>query len=1090
MLNLSYAFETFRISSDTLAYFDSPNFIPQLVEPLYQTRVFLTQFVLAYTQDAPSYSPLEIEEAALSEAERWTLLLVIGLIWGLVVGGLLILLARTRRSLRRVEQKYGSLETNMIEQQQSEAKLQQLRAELEGHIFNQAAALKQAIDRLETEAATRRQIEALLRQSEERFHATFEQAAVGLAHVAPSGQWLRVNQKLCDILGYAREELLTFTFQDITHPDDLELSVACSQQLLAGEVNTCTMNKRYFRSDGTLIWVDLTISLIRRASGEPDYFVAVTDDITDLKKAEIAVQKSEARYRSLFERAKDAIFLNRQDDRIVDANPSACRLLGYSRAELITMTVADLQAPEVRGRVDTIIRQELKQNDNYFEMIDIDSQGRRIAVEISTSQLSDDDDSLVLSIVRDVTERKRAEEAMQRYADRLKILNQIDKAILAAQSAKDIAQVTLMNLQPLVGYHQASISLYDLEANEGVILVEQTGDTQSEGRRFSLEPFRTVFPALIEEEIQVITDIMLHSVLPPIIQQLEAMGLPSYLSAPLVSDGKLIGALSLFSSVPQAFTVEHQQIIREIADQIAIAIQNAQLADRFRQVITSISDYIYMTEISDGGHYQNRYVSPQVELLTGYPPEKFLPDWSQWLTTVVHIEDRDLTRRQWQRLRVGETSEMQYRVVRADGKMIWVRDNIRVEDADGVKVVYGIVSDLTEHRQLEEQLHQAQKMEAIGRLAGGIAHDFNNVLTVITGLGEIILSEHDSDTDPLFKDIAQIIAAGHRAAALTRQLLAFSRKQVLQLEVVDLNNSIENLKKMLHRVIGEDIDLITTLDPKLGLVKIDPVQIDQIIVNLAVNARDAMPQGGRLILETTNIELDEAYTAQHVGVTIGRYVMLCVSDSGHGMDEPTKARIFEPFFSTKEQGKGTGLGLSTVHGIVTQSGGHIGVNSEPEQGTIFKIYLPRVDEPQQPAAPTQTLAYLKRGTETILLVEDDPMIQALVLRILNNDGYTVLAASQGREALELAQQTAGLIDLLLTDVILPGGMNGREIAEALMGRQPDLRILYISGYMDNIISHHGVLDSDRDFLKKPFTPNMLRRKVREVLDGNATLDSK
>ena len=1035
MLNLSYAFETFRISSSTPAYFDIPNSIPQLVETLHQSSLFLIQFVLNFTQDTPPYSPLEIEEMALSEAEWRTLLLVVGLVLGLVVGGLLIFLARAGSKLTQIRQEQRELETS-------------------------------------------------LRQSEERFRVTFEQAAVGLAHVAPNGQWLRVNQKLCDILGYAREELLTFTFQDITHPDDLELSVACSQQLLAGEVNTCTMNKRYFRSDGTLIWVDLTISLIRRASGEPDYFVAVTDDITDLKNAEIAVQKSEARYRSLFERAKDAIFLNRQDDRIVDANPSACRLLGYSRAELITMTVADLQAPEVRGRVDTIIRQELKQNDNYFEMIDMDSQGRRIAVEISTSQLSDDDDSLVLSIVRDVTERKRAEEAMQRYADRLKILNQIDKAILAAQSAKDIAQVTLMNLQPLVGYQRASISLYDLEANEGVILVEQTGDTQSEGRRFSLEPFRTVFPALIEEEIQVITDIMLHSVLPPIIQQLEAMGLPSYLSAPLVSDGKLIGALSLFSSVPQAFTVEHQQIVREIADQIAVAIQNAQLADRFRQVITSISDYLYMTEIDDQEHYRNRYVSPQVELLTGYPPEMFLSDWNHWLTTVIHTEDRDLTRWQWQRLRAGETSEMQYRVVRADGKVIWVRDNIRVEDADGVKVVYGIVSDLTEHRQLEAQLHQAQKMEAIGRLAGGIAHDFNNVLTVITGLGEIILSEHHSDTDPLFKDIRQIIAAGQRAAALTRQLLAFSRKQVLQLEVVNLNSSIENLKKMLHRVIGEDIDLITNLDSELGLVKIDPVQIDQIIVNLAINARDAMPQGGRLTVETANIEIDEAYAAQHVGVITGCYVKLIVSDSGHGMDEQTKARIFEPFFSTKERGKGTGLGLSTVHGIVNQSGGHIWVYSEVGQGTSFKIYLPRINEPPQPASLSPISAQPKRGTETILLVEDDPLLQDLVLRILSDDGYTVLAARRGHEAIEQARQTSDIIHLLITDVILPGGMNGREVAEELMKLRPSLKILYISGYTDNVIAHHGVLDLDKEFLEKPFTPTTLRRKVREVLDTN------
>ncbi|MCB9080065.1 MAG: PAS domain S-box protein [Anaerolineaceae bacterium] len=1086
MLNLFYAFETFRISRSTPACFNTTHLGPLLVEPLYYTKIILIQFTLAYTQDSPSYSSLDVEEMAFSEAE-WRVLLLVGLILGVIVGGLLLLLKRTRHNLTQLRQNYIDRETGLVNRQQSEAKLKQIQLELEAQIMAQAAALKQAAEHLETEVGERRQVESSLRQSEERFRATFERAAVGLAQVAPDGRWLRVNQKLCDILGYTRSVLLTLTFQDITHPDDLELDLVYVQQMLAGEIETYTMNKRYFRADGVLIWVDLTVSLMRQVSGEPDYFIAVINDITDLKNAELAVQKSEARYRSLFERAKDAIFLNRQDDQIVDANPSACRLLGYSRAELITMKVTDLQAPEVRGQLGTVIHQELKQNDNYFETIDIDRLGRRIPVEVSTSRLGDEPDSLVLSIVRDITERKQAEEAMQRYADRLRVLNEIDKAILAAQSAKDIAQVTLMNLQQLVAYQRASISLFDLETNEGLILVEQIDNIQSEGRHFSLEPLRPLLEDVGKHRTQVITEAILPTIMPALIHRLEAQGMLSFLSAPLISDGKLIGALSLLSPLPHAFTTEHQQIVREIADQIAVAIQNAQLADRFRQVITSISDYIYMIEIDDQGHYQSRYVSPQVEDLTGYSPEMFLTDWNRWLMKVVHAEDRDVARWQWQQLRAGQTSEMQYRVVRADGTVIWVRDNIRVEAAERGQVVYGVVSDLTEHRQLEDQLHQAQKMDAIGQLAGGIAHDFNNVLTVITGLGEIILSQHQADTDPLFKDIRQIIAAGHRAAALTRQLLAFSRKQVLQPEVIDLNSSVQNLEKMLYRLIGEDINLITKLEPELGLVKIDPIQVDQIIVNLAVNARDAMPQGGRLIIETANIDLEEAYATQHLGVTTGRYVMLIVSDSGHGMDEQTKARIFEPFFSTKERGKGTGLGLSTVHGIVNQSGGHIWVYSEPGQGTTFKIYLPQIDEPPPPFVSTDITTDHKRGTETILLVEDDPLLQTLVLRILKEDGYTVLAARHGQEAIEQARHTTAHIHLLITDVILPGGMNGREIAEELTKLRPALKILYISGYTDSIIVHHGVLSPDKEFLEKPFTPTTLRRKVREILDANMAL---
>ncbi|HXW00652.1 MAG TPA: ATP-binding protein, partial [Anaerolineae bacterium] len=377
---------------------------------------------------------------------------------------------------------------------------------------------------------------------------------------------------------------------------------------------------------------------------------------------------------------------------------------------------------------------------------------------------------------------------------------------------------------------------------------------------------------------------------------------------------------------------------------------------------------------------------------------------------------------------------------------------------------------------------QSQKMEAIGKLAGGVAHDFNNILTVITGYSELLLQLHPDEHDPERKDLEQIKRAGDRAASLTRQLLAFSRQQILQLRVLNLNDVVADMSKMLRRLIGEDIDLVILLDEALGHVKADPGQVEQVILNLAINARDAMPQGGKLTIETVNVNLDEDYARRYVEVEPGPYVMLAVSDTGIGMDAEIQSHLFEPFFTTKEQGKGTGLGLATVHGIVNQSGGHIWVYSEPEQGTTFKIYLPRTDEAVESGDLDQAPAKLLWGSETILLVEDEDMVRELARHILTENGYTVVAASHGEEALQLCERHEGPIHMLLTDVIMPHGMSGRQLAERLALLRPEMKILYMSGYTDNAIVHHGVLDADVNFLQKPFATDALVSKVRQALD--------
>ncbi len=370
-------------------------------------------------------------------------------------------------------------------------------------------------------------------------------------------------------------------------------------------------------------------------------------------------------------------------------------------------------------------------------------------------------------------------------------------------------------------------------------------------------------------------------------------------------------------------------------------------------------------------------------------------------------------------------------------------------------------------------------MEAIGRLAGGIAHDFNNLLSVILSYGELIGGELPRD-NPLQSELAEIRKAGQRAADLTRQLLAFSRRQVLEPRVVDLNQVVVGMNKLVQRLIGEDIELRTVGAPDLASVKVDPGQIEQCLMNLVVNARDAMPDGGTLTIETANVDLDPSYLSEHAGMAPGAHVMLAVTDTGCGMDEETLSRVFEPFFTTKEAGKGTGLGLSTVFGIVKQSGGHVWVYSEPGKGTTFKLYFPRVAALERHASGL-TPQVRPRGTETILLVEDEDQVRALASAVLARQGYKIHTAENGSAAIALLETLSGDVDLLLTDVVMPK-MSGRELAEKIAPARPKMKVLFMSGYTDDTVVHHGVLDSGFAFLQKPITPDTLARKVREVLD--------
>jgi two-component system cell cycle sensor histidine kinase/response regulator CckA len=497
--------------------------------------------------------------------------------------------------------------------------------------------------------------------------------------------------------------------------------------------------------------------------------------------------------------------------------------------------------------------------------------------------------------------------------------------------------------------------------------------------------------------------------------------------------------------------------------------------ERYRDLVENAHDIIYSHDLE--GNYTS--VNKAAERITGYTREEVL---KMNFAETVAPEYLDKSRQMLAKKLAGaEETVDDLEIIAKDRRRIAVEVNSRLIYRDGVAVgVQGIARDVTERKQLEEQLRQSQKMEAVGQLAGGVAHDFNNLLTAITGYSDLSLRKMDP-RDPLFGNLQEVKMASERAASLTRQLLAFSRKQVMQPKVLDLNSVVADLDKMLRRMIGENIDLRSKLSSQLGRVKADRGQIEQVLMNLVVNARDAIPELGVITIETENIYLEEEYAGQHIAVQPGPHVKLAVTDNGCGMDEAVRARIFEPFYTTKEQGKGTGLGLSTVYGIVKQSKGSIWVYSEVGQGTTFKIYLPHVDgeadRAQQGEGQQKLIA---RSGETVLLVEDDELVRRMAHTVLELEGYKVIEARNGREALKICLQYANPIHLMLTDVVMPE-MSGPAAADQVKEMHPEMRVLYMSGYTEDAIVHHGVLDEGVNFIEKPFTPDALAHKVREVL---------
>ncbi len=691
------------------------------------------------------------------------------------------------------------------------------------------------------------------------------------------------------------------------------------------------------------------------------------------------------------------------------------------------------------------------------------------------------------------------EERRRREAE---VLADLARTIGAAPELATVLRRVTEAAQELCQSDGAVIGLR-IPESDAVLLRYWTSAWYTDLTRVRVEPGRGLGGLALEQRGPVRTDDYLRDprISQDYEQQITTLGITAKMVVPILIDERVEGLLYVDNRSPRAFTDQHESVLVRLAAHAAIAIRNAQILEaeqlargtaerlvralresqeRFQFVARATNDAVWDRDLVSQALWWNEGVGT----LFGYTEEQVGPDVAWWCETI-HPDDRERVQSDIRDAieRGAESWSAEYRYRRADGSYANVFDRGYVlHDGDGRPTrMIGAMMDITQRLELEEELRQSQKMEAVGRLAGGVAHDFNNLLTIITGRTYLLLGRLKAD-DPARRSVELIQKTADRAAALTRQLLAFSRKQVLQKKILDLNTTVADVSTMLRRLIGEDVDLLLTLGPGAGRVNADRAQLEQALMNLAVNARDAMPNGGTLGVETDHVRLGAAPPDRPEALPAGPYAVLRVIDTGVGMDAATQTRIFEPFFTTKEPGKGTGLGLSMVHGTVRQHGGAIHVRSAVGGGTTFEIFLPQVAAPTESGGADEARATRPAvGQETILLVEDEDDVRALAREVLERQGYTVLEAGDGAQALQVHEKEGDRIDLILTDVVMPR-MSGREMVDRVRATRPAMRVLYMSGYTGDAIVRHGVLDASMLLLGKPFTPAALIAKIREVLD--------
>ena len=774
----------------------------------------------------------------------------------------------------------------------------------------------------------------------------------------------------------------------------------------------------------------------------------IVREAANRQKTEDALHESEARYRSLFENNHAVMLLIDPDSAaITDANSAACDFYGWSREELKKQRIDEINTL-TNEEVKAEMQLALSERRNHFFFKHRLADGAIRDVEVYSGPLTLKGKAMLYSIVHDITERKRAEKAMHDSEERFRSM---------IQSLSDM--IFILDRNGRLTYESPSTSQ---------ILGYQPGYF------IGKSPFINIHHDDLDRVIKAMEEVV-QSVNPGIPTQFryrKADDTWCYLEA--------VGSNQFKNPSIKGIVLT----VRDITERKRVEDALLESEKKYRNILENIEDGYY--EVDTAGNFT--FVNKSTCRILGYSADELMVKNNREYTDDNNAKNMLKVYKEVYRTGIP-TKAYDWELIRKDGSKCFVETVVSlITDSNNVKTGFrGIARDITERKQaeeerakMEEQYRQAQKMEAIGQLAGGIAHDFNNMLNIILGYSQIALMKLEPSS-PLHADIREIESAGKRSADLVRQLLAFARKQTIAPKVLDINNTVAGMLNMLRKLIGEDIDLLWMPAANLWPVKMDPAQIDQILANLAVNARDSISGVGRITIETGNAEFDDLYCAQHTGFVPGQYLLLAVSDNGCGMDKETLERIFEPFFTTKETGKGTGLGLATVYGIVKQNNGFINVNSEPGKGTTFKIYLPRHGKEDtatnEPRAHTKPLT----GTETVLLVEDDEALLKMAEIMLKGLGYEVLTAGTPGGALQLAGQYAGEIHLLVTDVVMPE-MSGLDLQKRLTALRPDMKFLFMSGYTANVIAHRGILDEGVDFLQKPFSMNDLASKVRKALE--------
>ncbi|RJR43030.1 MAG: PAS domain S-box protein [Desulfobacteraceae bacterium] len=827
------------------------------------------------------------------------------------------------------------------------------------------------------------------------------------------------------------------------------------------------------------------------------------------RQAGESLRLREERYRGLVEDSFDGIFVQ-EGPKIIYVNKRLNKMLGYLEGELVGQDHWIVYHPDyqalTRERAQARMRGE--EPPSQYEVKLRRKDGSFLDGEILARAISLDGKPGVQVWIRDITQRKRAEEALRESEERARRTAQVNSTMAAigriissTLGIKDVYEQFAVEAKKIIPFDRIAMAHIDHE--KGTYRYAYTSGIQIPERH---EGYTQVFSRIVSEIVQKRSVCLLQpekeeefiNEYPDFLIPFKA-GVRSMMAAPLISRDRVVGVLYLASLRHKLYAERELKLAEEVATQIAGAIAGAQLYAQLKRTEEILREgekrYRDLYDEAPVGYHsmdgQGRITSinRQEKLMLGYSEEEMIgrPTWNFIVEGEAPIAKEIILAKLAGLLAPSKGLERNFR--RRDGTPIpvLIDDRILTDDDGRIIGMLSTIRDDTDRKRTEEekerlqaQLNQAQKMESVGRLAGGIAHDFNNMLGIIVGNAELAKLQIKS-TEPTYRNIEEILKASQRSANLVRQLLAFARKQTVSPKILDLNDTVPGMLKMLRRLIGEDINLVWIPALDLWPVKIDPSQIDQILANLAVNARDAIAGVGKLTIRTGNVVFDEAYCAEHPGSTPGEYVLLAVEDEGAGMSKEALEHLFEPFFTTKEVGKGTGLGLATVYGIVKQNDGFITVQSEPGKGTTFRMYFPRCSERGLVEVSASTAEEeMPQGTETVLLVEDELGILYTTRDLLQMLGYRVLTAMTSTEAMRRTEEHQGEIHLLITDVVMPE-MNGRELAERLVSMKPCMKILFMSGYTADVIAHRGVLDPDVHFIEKPFSTKALASKLREVL---------